>query len=166
MANHGFITTKQKVTGAKLAAALQEINERRFDGKLKISHDPKSGWDGPKTPTFEIELWEGEGYTLHRLFWLATPHKIEHRHGPGGDFAWWIEDTFANELALMFNGTLSDEGVGEKWKGEKDWCPTFRHFLASHVRPDTDIVRKVALKGIHALYMSEARNIRPDLKRQ
>jgi hypothetical protein len=158
MANHGYVSTNRRLTGDKLHGLLQEINRDRFDGKLKITRE-EHGWDGK--PTFEVEIADGLG----RLFWLTSPGKIEHRHGPGGDFFWWVEFTIANELALRLKGTLSDEGVDNKWKGEPGWCPTFRSYLENNVR-DKPLPIRVALLGFQLEELREARKMRPDLKKQ
>lgn len=167
MANHGFVSTKQKLTKEKLKAALDDINQRRFGGKLKITGGDDPGWNGNGT-TFEVEFYsDKEGkhtYSVHRLFWLASAHKIEHRHGPGSDFAWWIESTIANELALVFNGTISDEGVSEKWKGRRGWCPTFRSYQDMHVEHGRNAAHRVMLRVLKLMQIKEARRVRPDLK--
>lgn len=117
MANHGFITTKRQLTVEKLKAALDEINKRRFRGLLELPKDGDSG--------FVITVKD----LVERPIWVASRRKIEIRHGGGGgDFAWWIDAVVLNDLALAFDGVISDEGVGDKWRGVENKYPRYREF--------------------------------------
>lgn len=117
MANHGFITTKRQLTVEKLKAALDEINKRRFRGLLELPPDGDSG--------FVITVKD----LVERPIWVASRRKIEIRHScGGGDFAWWIDAVVLNDLALAFDGVISDEGVGDKWRGVENKYPRYLDF--------------------------------------
>jgi len=107
------------------------------------------------------------------LFWLAHPRKIEHRHGPGGDLRWWIEDVLANDVAVSLKGKMGDEGVDGKWEPKPGKWPTLRAMLderwANMRRLDrckTDEERKnVRLLDSYFVNMEleHAKEARPDL---
>lgn len=154
MANHGFVHLKTRIDAARLEAELQKINQARFKGKLKIT---RGGEWGKGKPLFEIEFVED----FHILFWLDSPWKIEYRHGPGGDFRWWIESVFANDLAVNLKGMLADEGCDSKWKPEKDKYPTFLVMLREQAKA-------YRVKGLLGSYLNhqklkQAAETRPDL---
>lgn len=157
MANHGFIKTKKPLKPSDLKRLLEEINQERFCGKFKISD---GGWTEGKS--FTVEIVEDSPAT-HRHFWLASPRKIEHRHGPGGDFCWWVETIFANDMAVKLNGKLSDEGVGGSWPGEPGKWPTMKSYVEEqweHV-PDRSVTSKFI-----KMALNDAAKARPDLERE
>ena len=41
-----------------------------------------------------------------------------------------------NEVALRFNGMISDEGIEDKWRGEENYCLTYQEYaqkMVAHV---------------------------------
>jgi len=162
MANHGFVFTRKKLSKDRLQEALQKVNQDRFKGRMEIERD--GDWN-PGKPLFKIKLTDD----IHIFFWLSTPHKVEHRHGPGGDFRWWVESVFANDLALTWDGWLGDEGVPERWKPEQDKFPTLRSYMKAmykwHRKDKKEtLAHKLAARRMTNMFLKEARVQRPDLK--
>lgn len=132
----------------KISQMLDELNDSHFRGVLgyEYSEHPKedtSVWgpyiwmlryDGPKYGWFQ------PGQVL-RPTWLNTRRSWEIRHsGGGGNFVWWIDSVVTNEVAVRFDGTISDEGVGNKWKGEPGKYKNFQEFqemMTRHVKDET-----------------------------
>lgn len=112
MSNHGFVTTRRRITTAAAGDAINEIVARRFLGKVECKY--------AATPASDIlAFWE---FTLtgSKLYpftvWLRTEHKFEFRH-PRDQWSWWAQVcVLTDEIALKFDGTISDEGVGGRWK--------------------------------------------------
>lgn len=155
MANHGFVTTRRKVTGDLLFKLLQEISQERFRGDVKIIRDSKDWMSVETIPDNVLGA---------RQFWVETPHQIEHRHGPGGMFCWWIETCFANDLALKLNGTISDEGVEDRWKGEKNKYPSYRNYLEKSLAHKRSGFLERMIANVHVwAELREARAWRPNI---
>lgn len=110
MANHGFITSRKNFDKKQVALDLQEINERRFGGKLKIE-DSEYGKNGSWFISYIDERIE---YPRGFNIWITSPKKLEHRHSYG--YAFYVEIVFSEEMGAKYNATMSDEGHGDKWK--------------------------------------------------
>lgn len=123
MANHGFITSKRNFNKEQVLKDLQEINERRFKGLLTIED---SDWSD-RGSWFVGYYYEGYEYPEGFNIWITSPKKLEHRHSRL--WAFYLEIVFVNELALKYNGILSDEGHGDKWKPDVGKYPTFMYWL-------------------------------------
>lgn len=121
MANHGFVTTRKHLTIEKLGELLREIVDEKLDGKLNVVRSDAQ---------FYIILQQENWFPI----WLRTRNKIEIRHSGRGDVAWWISDLLTNELAIRLDGTISDEGVEERWKGTPNKFDTFDAYLDYTVR--------------------------------
>lgn len=62
--------------------------------------------------------------------WVENVHKIEFRNGLH-NWCWWVQNVIHNELAVLYNGWISDEGVSEKWRGTPNKYPTFDSYLTA-----------------------------------
>lgn len=138
MANHGFVNLPLTITVEELHAALDEINKKRFKGLLRVEYDEPS-------KTFEVIVGKGKKFEEHRLIFLRDDYdfskdskwepqgsatRIEIRHGGGSRFIWWIDCVITNELAIKFNGYITDEGTGDEViKSRPGLWPTFRTYL-------------------------------------
>ena len=134
MANHGFVKTRKHMTPEKITLLLETINQAHFKGNLKIEYyhatgkDLKSAW-GPHTWVITyISPIDHQEYA-GRVCWLNTRRSFEMRHGGGSDFAWWFDQMVINEVALQFEGMISDDGVGGKWKGKKGHYNSLIRFI-------------------------------------
>lgn len=117
MSNHGFVKTKKFMSVEKLDALFEELDKRIFKGHLH--------WELSVDETFGVSYrTDGHIWAL-RYFWLDTRRTLETRHSCSNLVSWWICSAVQNEAALLFDGTISDEGVWEKWKGEVGKYDTF-----------------------------------------
>lgn len=125
MANHGFISSHRHFKKEQVALDLQEINERRFKGLLKIE-DSEWGEDGSWFVSYQDSGWEyPKGFNI----WIKSPRMLEHRHTQ--NWAYYLELSFANELAVKYNGLLGDESDDEKIKPNPEKYSTFKKYLDS-----------------------------------
>lgn len=135
MANHGFLTTRKQLTPEGVDRDIKEILERRFRGAVTVEfHD--SGLKEP--PKKEFAVWAGwhfkpkegllkDGYRFEFSAWLNSRRKMEFRHPPS-DWAWWAQMIVQDELALKYDGTISDEGVSERWKATPEKIKKYFHY--------------------------------------
>lgn len=112
MANHGFVKTKRFMNFDRVQNLLEDLNLRLFNNKLQIEsffqkEKPNIGWN---------VKYEDYGSLS---FWLNSFRFFEIRHSSNG-FMWWIDSVILNEIAVCFNGIISDEGVSEKWYGTRN----------------------------------------------
>lgn len=116
----------------KINELLDKLNETVFKGSLEIEFSPDAiYWDESLPGVWEI----GVGNYEPRCCWLNTKRSWEIRHSGMGDFMWWVDAKITNEIALEFNGTISDEGIEDKWKGTENYCPTFLSHLEKMYAP-------------------------------
>lgn len=120
MANHCFVTTKKPMKSDQIQALVEELNSKFLHNNLQIERDD-SFW--------RVKYVSGGEIYGYRSFWLKTSRTFEMRHCPGGDFMWWIGWLLVNEIAVQFDGSITDEGVDGKWKGVKGKYNDFRKFL-------------------------------------
>jgi hypothetical protein len=114
---------------------LSELNQSHFKNVLEFEYSNETGNSSAWGPHLWIIKYNGEENESYRkgehlrVFWLKTSKSFEIRHGGGGYFPWWVDSIITNEIALRFDGTISDDGVGEKWKGEEGYCKEFIEYL-------------------------------------
>lgn len=123
MANHGFITSKKNFNAEQIRKDLDEINQRRFKGLLKIEN---SQW-GTKGSWFISYKSDDQEHPHGFNIWITSLRKIEHRHTHG--WAYYVEIVFSEELAAKYNGTISDEGISDKWKANPLKYPSYGAWL-------------------------------------
>lgn len=125
MANHGFISSKKNFKKDQVLKDLQEINDRRFAGFLKIENS-KYGTKGSWFISYQGEGWFfPEGFNI----WIRSPRMLEHRHQHG--WIYYLEIVFSSELATKYNGLLSDECCDDKWKPDVNKYPTYKKWMES-----------------------------------
>lgn len=122
MANHGYVKTKRKLTRDEVTKALKEINERRFKGLFDLS-GPTPFQENKREFCWSFRFKQDDW--LYFEVWKKEGAKtLEFRH-PHGSFNFWAQCVVENDLALKFNGLITDDGCGDKWRGEKNKYPTF-----------------------------------------
>ena len=119
MANHAQVTTKKKMTPEAVTALLERLNKDRFKSILKIEYSDCRN---------ELQAWGSHVWMLttphhpdggdygSRVCWLNTSRRFEIRHGGGAEFIWWIDNAITNEVALVFDGYIVDDGTGPDYK--------------------------------------------------
>jgi len=115
MANHSFVTTRKFLKADQVEEDLKFILNKRFAGKISYTRDGEY---------FEV----GFEWPYHVPFWVENVHKLEFRNQVP-DWCWWVQNILHNEFALLYNGWISDEGVGEKWRGIPNKYPAFHSYL-------------------------------------
>lgn len=132
MANHGWVKTRKKMKPEQISAMLNELNESLFKGNLEIDYHlstlTEPGWG---EHTWELTYKSENKEWMHRVCWLETSRHFEMRHGGGSYFAWWIDTLILNEVAVRFNGTIYDDGGGEKTKGVPNKFNCLKEFMNS-----------------------------------
>jgi hypothetical protein len=130
MANHGWTKTRKQMKPEQITAMLDELNASLFKGNLQIEYHMSTpenpGW-GPHTWVLRYHS-EGQEWAS-RVCWLNTGKHFEMRHGGGSQLAWWIDTAILNEVAVRFDGTIGDDGVSQKWKGEPGKFNSFNDYL-------------------------------------
>lgn len=142
MANHGYVKSRKKIKPEQVSELLETVNQKWFKGNLVVEYHKSTnedpGWGDHTWMVSYISSEDKQEYA-RRVFWLETSRSFHVSHGGGGgDFAWWMDQTITNEVALMCDGNISDDGDCEykKYKGEPDYYPTFLSFvemMKSHV---------------------------------
>lgn len=118
MANHGFLTTKKHLKPDIVDADIREIVSRRFNDKLIVKRD-ETYWT--------IEPKDNDDYRFEFSINTVSTRKLEFRHPPS-DWAFWAQMVVHNELAVKYDGTISDEGVTEKWKMSPEKLKKYFHY--------------------------------------
>lgn len=140
---HGFVKTRKWIRPAAIDQMLDELNQSHFLGHLTHEYfysEKSSAW-GPHTwivKYISAPSNRPEDEWGSRVFWLNTRRSFEIRHGGGTDFIWWIDAVIRNEVALRFNGMISDEGGSGRWAGDVDGYQTFSQFydrMHDHLQP-------------------------------
>ena len=121
MANHGYITAKNNLSKEQVLLDLQEINQRRFNGLLKIA----TSINGKNWLIYFGE--EKDKYINGIDFWLSSEKVIEHRHEIY--FLYYVEIVFAAELGKKYDAILSDDGLDETWEPNPKKYPTYKSWL-------------------------------------
>jgi hypothetical protein len=140
MANHGFITAKKNLDKKQIALDLQEINERRFGGQLKIE-DSEWGDKGSWFISYQDKRIE---YPMGFNIWITSKRKLEHRHSRG--YAYYVELVFSEELGAKYNAIMSDEGHDDKWKPAPEKFAKFQDWIDiqySHIKKAHPIAYKM-----------------------
>lgn len=140
MANHGYVTTRRHLTPEEVDRDIREIVKRRFKDLIEVRYEKTA--PEPSTHNFRgtdfwniWALWAFEPKdeklkkTSNYIFevWIMNRRKLEFRH-PHGDWSWWGQMTVQNELAYKYDGTISDEGVEERWKVDQKKLDKYRHY--------------------------------------
>lgn len=104
MANRGFVKCRKVITVDSVNEILEEINKNTFKNKLNIVNE-NNFWD---------VSYKNSKFNFRRSFWLETKRTFEISHGGSGlDVAWWFDFYLSNQIALKFNGKITDEGVSD-----------------------------------------------------
>jgi len=153
MSNHGFVKTKKFMSAERISQMLDELNESHFKGILGYDYHESTadepGW-GPHTWLLKYVGSDWEWYRHNdslRVCWLNTRRSFEMRHGGGGGhFVWWIDSVVLNEVAVRFNGIISDEGISDKWPGDADYARTYQDYEDRVFKRHKDEQLKLALR--------------------
>lgn len=128
MANHAYVKTRKPMTADSINQMLAKLNEELWKGLVSVECEETSWllrYNG-----HDEQFWKS-GDEI-RAFWLDSSRCFTMRHGGGGLWVWWIDFAITNQVALQFNGRITDEGVPGKIEGIpgkyddfKDFCYDF-----------------------------------------
>lgn len=126
MANNGYISFKKNLTSKQIDNDLRAIITKRFGSDLVVESncdDSDEFWYWTVKP-----FNNNENPLLEFSVEQISKRKFSFHH-PKNKFAFWVQTLIQDELALLYNGTISDEGVSEKWKVIKVEHESFVSFL-------------------------------------
>ena len=136
MANHAKVTTKKRMSPTAVTCVLRSLSERVFQGLISVSYTKTPGGKHH----YGEHLWSlnfvgngGDVWMPERYCWLNSTRQLEIRHS-AGDFSWWLDCVVENEIAVVFDGMISDDGVSERWPGEPNKYDDLHAYLARTTR--------------------------------
>lgn len=121
MANHSFITSRKIFKQKQVIKDVEEILAKHVRKNYTIQYEGDAIF---------IDVWHDDKvyYTAVHM-WIANKNKLEFRNRFPGEFGTWIHFLIQNELALKYNGHISDEGVNETWRGEPNKYDTYKAYI-------------------------------------
>jgi len=125
MGNHAFVKKTKGMTPAGITQLLNDLNQSRFYGKLSITMEGENCWI--------IDLVE-KGHEFVHLRCYIENKNFEMCHYHHGSLGWWVDNTIVNEVALKFDGTISDDAGPETWKGRRGFRKTFREHMEAEIK--------------------------------
>lgn len=126
MANHGWVKTRKTMDREKILSMFEEMGSSIFKGGMIAEYNDQE-------QVFVVRLAYGGNLWARKICWLETSRHFEIRHRSGSAFEWWIDTAILNEVAVRFNGTIGDDGVSDKWKGEAGKYNKFSDYLKLHL---------------------------------
>lgn len=118
MGNIAYVTTKKHVKSYDVFSLLEKINEKRFGGKMVITQGAKFAWD-ISHPDIIDSLW------FHRD--SAKKIACKHPHDPWMRYVFIV---YQEELGLLTEGIMSDEGVSERWSPNPNKYPNYKSWIS------------------------------------
>jgi len=127
VSNHAFLSVRGRLKAvAVIDADLRKIVARRFKGCVQVS---SCDYDyGPENEPMWHVCISGHENMCSWNIWVASRRKLETRHSHG-DVNSWTQAVVLNELAVLYDGLLSDEGVPDIWKGTARKYPTLGSYM-------------------------------------
>ena len=143
----------------QITAILEEMNKTLFKGNLKIEYANCVGDDSAWGPhTWILRYVSDNREWASRVCWLNASKHFEMRHGGGSNFSWWIDGAVLNEVAVRFNGNISDDGAEGELKGVPNKFDSLYEFLErmhQHCRPE---VKEILISYDYDLIPPEFKN--------
>lgn len=134
MANHGFVTTKRTIDSNRITTILNDLSVNKFNNLVTVKYDDNY-WQ-----IIPISVKYGSAISI----WKTSRRKLEARHAPG-DFMRWVFAVALNEIALEYDGIISDEGISDRWKGEANLYPTFLSYVKASCNNNLSLVKMILL---------------------
>lgn len=161
MANHGWVKTRKVVTDEKINEMFADLNTRVFNGKLRIESYIGQAYCSDR----DVTCWTVSYYSHGKCYASRTCHlessrHFEVRHSSGATFAWWLDVVCLNEVAVLFNGTIYDDGVDDKIKGVPNKYDDFADFVKLMFKHHKPALKRVLLKFERTRFPTEYRNRR------
>lgn len=115
MSNVAFITTRKYLKSYNILQIFQQINNKKFGGKLIVFTDSEIYSDNQ---SWHIEYTDTK--TFYAIdFYQHSKKKLGSKH-PAGSWMQYVMNVFHNEFGVITNAKLSDEGTEGTWLPVKD----------------------------------------------
>lgn len=92
------------MTAESVTAVLNSVNERIFNNALTFNYYAN------EPDSYSDNVWTVEIENLSLIMWLKNEKHFEIRHR-AEDLFWWIDHSIVNEIAIVFEGKIYDDGV-------------------------------------------------------
>lgn len=146
MASHSIISLRKPVTPEQVEKALEQINQRRYKGRLVIlSNDEMTkSWQASRAWWAEVPDTRpakpskaNPDENLGFVFWLHQDGRaLEVRHATrlGSNFIWWVMLSFEHELARFFQVGMFDGGDGRVRTNPDQYKATYAEWLRRPIK--------------------------------
>ena len=152
MANHGRVHTLKHLTQEKVQKALEEINQEFFFGLMIIE---PSSFAVSNEPCWTLTFSDISNPAFnYRQCWISSKRVFEMRHGGGPSFLYWVDSLVQDEIAKMFGGKVSDDGLCGRFES---WnTPTnFKSYIEAQIG-DRNLFSKIALRRLYLFNSSKS----------
>lgn len=133
MANHGYVKTRKPMTVEAVHSLVVNLIDSHFKDHVRLVRENNCFVLYYSGPEFDYIKQDN----LIRIFWLESPTEFEMRHGGGGNWHWWIDSVILNEIAVEFDGIITDDGIDGSIEHEPNKWPEFKDYnqdMAKHVQ--------------------------------
>lgn len=148
MANHSVIPLRKAVTPEDVEHVLEEINQRRFGGRLRLVSTPEltAGWraekawlvEAPGTRPKKPDKFFKPDENLCFCFWLNKGgQSIETRHSVHNSWMYWVMNIHEHELAKAFGLEKFDGGDGDVKTDPDQYGTNFRDHMNAKLPEQT-----------------------------
>lgn len=156
MANHGYVKTRKVMSAVEVTQLLDALNTSLFRGVLDITHSESDGTDGAYGPHTWLLIYTARNIDwVRRVCWLESPTHFEMRHGGGSKLAWWMDTAILNEVAVRFDGVITDDGGEDKRQGVPDKYNRFSDYMALTVQHVRDPALRAEILRMEMLMIPE-----------
>lgn len=156
MANHGYVKTRKAMPAAEISQLIADLNTSLFRGVLNIDYSASDGTDGAYGPHTWVLAYRARNIDwVRRVCWLESPTHFEMRHGGGSRLAWWMDTAILNEVAVRFDGDITDDGNEGKWQGVPDKYNKFSDYMDLTVQHVKDSALRAEILRMEMLMIPE-----------
>lgn len=124
MSNVAFITTRKYLKSYNILQIFQQINNKKFGGKLIVFTDSEIYSDNQ---SWHIEYTDTK--TFYAIdFYQHGKRKLGCKH-PNNQWMSYVMDVFLNDFGLNVDGILSDEGISETYKPVRNKHKSYNNYI-------------------------------------
>lgn len=156
MANHGYVKTRKPMLAVEVTQLLDELNTSLFSGVLDIDYSESDGTGGTYGRHTWLLVYRSRNIEwVRRVCWLNSPMHFEMRHGGGSRLAWWMDTAILNEVAVRFDGDITDDGCGGEEPGVPGKYNKFSDYMALTMQHVTEPSQRAAVLQMEMLMVPE-----------
>lgn len=149
MANHSVISLKTAITPEDVERVVEEINQRRFKGRLHLYSTPEltEGWRAERAWILDVPGTRPKDpgpcnpdENLGFCFWLNKGGRsIETRHSTkiGNNWIYWVMNIHEHELAKAFGQKKFDCGDGDVKTDPDQFGMNYRDYMNAKLPEQT-----------------------------